>query len=301
MTKNQNTEETDVEKARALICVIEEKSISAAAEKLGYTPSGVSRMMAALESDLGFQLLIRKKEGILMTAECRQMIPVIRSYIRCDEECIQTAAKIRGMEVGNVAIGSAYSEYYRWLAECIKLFHEKYPKIQFELSSGYSSDLIDKVLNHKLDIAIVSYRENIDKWLPLCNDPIMAWIPANHRLASLNGIPIEEFSKENYIDSNPEYITDNALIFAKYGISPNIQIQSKDSYASWQMVEAGLGIGLNNYINSKDRVGDVKVLPLIPEQTIEIGITYNSEMTLAGRIFMEELEKDYISKLEFRK
>lgn len=51
----------DVEKARALICVIEERSISAAANKMGYTPSGISRMMTSLEDELGFPLLIRKK------------------------------------------------------------------------------------------------------------------------------------------------------------------------------------------------------------------------------------------------
>ncbi|MDO5350812.1 MAG: LysR family transcriptional regulator [Lachnospiraceae bacterium] len=289
----------DVEKARALICVIEEKSISAAADKMGYTPSGISRMMAALEDDLGFQLLIRRKEGISVTAECRQMLPVIRDYIRSDEECIQMAARIRGMEVGTVTIGSAYSEYYRWLAECVKSFHEKYPGIRMELSSGYSSDLIQKVLNHKLDIAIVSRRDEVDEWLPLRKDPMVAWVPVNHRLAGLKGVPIEEFAKENYIDSNPEYVTDNALILEKYGISPNIQLQSKDSHASWQMVEAGLGIGLNNYINSKDRIGEVKVLPLIPEQTVEIGITYSRDMTLAGRIFMEQLKNDYIRKTIF--
>lgn len=287
----------DVEKARALICVVEEKSISAAANKMGYTPSGISRMMTSLEEELGFPLLIRKKEGASMTADCQTMLPVIREYIRSDEECLQMASKIRGMEVGNVTIGTAYSEYYRWLSECIKDFHEKYPGIHMELSSGYSSDLVDKVLNHKLDMAIVSRRDEVDEWILLCKDPMMVWVPANHRLAGLKGVPIEEFANENYIDSNPEYVTDNALILEKYGIKPNIQIQSKDSYASWQMVEAGLGIGLNNYMNSKDRTGDVKVLPLIPEQTVEIGITYSSEMALAGRIFMDHLKNDYISKL----
>jgi DNA-binding transcriptional LysR family regulator len=287
----------DVEKARALICVIEERSISAAANKMGYTPSGISRMMTSLEDELGFPLLIRKKEGASMTADCRKMLPVIRDYIRSDEECLQMAAKIRGMEVGNVTIGTAYSEYYRWLSECIKDFHEKYPGIRMELSSGYSSDLVNKVLNHKLDMAIVSHRDEVDEWILLCRDPMMVWVPEKHRLAGLKGVPIEEFAKENYIDSNSEYVTDNALILDKYGIKPNIQIQSKDSYASWQMVEAGLGIGLNNYMNSKDRIGDVKILPLIPEQTVEIGITYSREMALAGRIFMEHLKSEYISKL----
>ncbi len=283
-----------IEKARALICVIEEKSISAAANKMGYTPSGISRMMAALEEELGFQLLNRKKEGVSATADCKQMLPVILDYIRSDDECLQMAAKIRGMEVGTVTIGSAYSEYYQCLSACIKNFHEKYPGIRIELSSGYSSELVDKVLSHKLDIAIVSRRKEITEWIPLCKDPVMAWLPMDHRLAGEKGFPIEEFARENYIDSNPEYVTDNALILEKNGILPNIQIQSMDSHASWQMVEAGLGIGMNNYMNSKDRAGNVKVLPLIPEQTIEIGITYNCEMTLAGRIFIEQLKNHLI-------
>lgn len=287
----------DIEKIKALICVLEEKSISGAAEKMGYTPSGVSRMMAALENEFGFQLLVRKKEGVSATADCMQMLPAIMAHIRSNEECLQMAAKIRGMEVGTVTIGSAYSEYYRWLSTCIKEFHKKYPGILIELSSGYSSDLNDKVLTHRLDIAIISRRDVMDQWIPLCKDPVMAWVPMDHRLAEMKEIPIEEFAKENYIDANPEYVTDNALIFEKYGISPNIQIQSKDSYASWQMVEAGLGIGLNNYINSKDRIGNVKVLPLIPAQTIEIGITYSSEMTLAGRVFIDQVKNNYISKL----
>ena len=36
----------DTEKCKALLCTIETGSLSAAAEKLGYTPSGISRMWA---------------------------------------------------------------------------------------------------------------------------------------------------------------------------------------------------------------------------------------------------------------
>lgn len=255
-------------------------------------------MMTALEEEIGFSLLIRKKEGVSMTDDCRKMLPSIRELIRSDEECIQMAAKIRGMEVGNVTIGTAYSEYYRWLSACIKDFHEKYPGIRMELSSGYSSDLVNRVLAHKLDLAIVSRREEVDEWISLCRDPMVAWVPANHRLASLPAVPIEEFARENYVDSNSEYVTDNAVLLEKYGITPNIQIESKDSYASWQMVEAGLGIGLNNYMNSKDRSGDVKILPLVPEETLEIGITYSSQMSLAAKIFMQYLRNDYLFRLD---
>ncbi len=54
----------DTEKCRALLAVLEAGSLSAAAEKLDYTPSGLSRMMAALEQELGFPLLSRSHNGV---------------------------------------------------------------------------------------------------------------------------------------------------------------------------------------------------------------------------------------------
>ncbi len=71
----------DTEKCKALITTIEEGSLSAAADRLGYTPSGISRMMAALEEETGFRLLARSRNGVVPTAECEKMMPVFRELI----------------------------------------------------------------------------------------------------------------------------------------------------------------------------------------------------------------------------
>ena len=44
----------ELERYRALLCAIEKGSLSAAGEAMGYTPSGISRMMAALEEGTAF-------------------------------------------------------------------------------------------------------------------------------------------------------------------------------------------------------------------------------------------------------
>ena len=66
----------DTEKCRALLAVLEAGSLSAAAEKLDYTPSGLSRMMAALEQELGFPLLSRSHNGVQPTRACRTLLPM---------------------------------------------------------------------------------------------------------------------------------------------------------------------------------------------------------------------------------
>ena len=44
----------DTEKFRTLLCAIDTGSLTAAAEKLGYTPSGISRSVLAVEEEFGF-------------------------------------------------------------------------------------------------------------------------------------------------------------------------------------------------------------------------------------------------------
>ena len=111
-------------------------------------------------------------------------------------------------------------------------------------------------------------------------------------MADKTGIPLETFANEKYIDTYPNADIDNAHIFSGSGIIPNTQFYTKDSYATWQMVDAELGISMNNNLNSREWHGNVKVLPLIPEQIIEIGIAYDREISLVGKTFLEFLRSN---------
>lgn len=65
----------ETERIKALLVTIEEGSLTAASSKLGYTASGISRMMAALEEEIGFPLLERSRTGVAPTAECVELNP----------------------------------------------------------------------------------------------------------------------------------------------------------------------------------------------------------------------------------
>ena len=52
----------DTSRYQAFLSAAETGSIKNAAEELGYTPSGVSQLIKALEEELGFTLLYRSKK-----------------------------------------------------------------------------------------------------------------------------------------------------------------------------------------------------------------------------------------------
>ena len=53
----------DTKKTRALLLALEKGSLTAAAEELGYTQSGLTHMMNSLEDEAGISLLVRSKVG----------------------------------------------------------------------------------------------------------------------------------------------------------------------------------------------------------------------------------------------
>ena len=92
----------ELDRYRALVCAIETGSLSAAAEALQYTPSGVSRMVAALEEETGVPLLLREHSGVCPTKECEKLLPAIRDLLHAGESCAQLSAQLRGLDIGTV-------------------------------------------------------------------------------------------------------------------------------------------------------------------------------------------------------
>ena len=92
----------ELDRYRALVCAIETGSLSAAAEALQYTPSGVSRMVAALEEETGVPLLLREHSGVRPTKECEKLLPAIRDLLHAGESCAQLSAQLRGLDAARL-------------------------------------------------------------------------------------------------------------------------------------------------------------------------------------------------------
>ena len=271
----------ELDRYRALVCAIETGSLSAAAERLQYTPSGISRMIAALEEENGFPLLKREHSGVRPTSECEALLPAIRKLLHEGERYRQLSAQIRGLEIGTITVGTAYSAFYAPLAKIISAFHEAHPGIQVQLCGGYSTELLEQLNGHQIDLCIISKREGTHNWLPLLEDELTAWLPAGHPMAKLPVFPVKAYATEPYIESYPEKDIDNTRVFARCGVTPNLKFSTMDSLATYSMVEAGLGVSMNNAINGRAWSGNVRILPLDPPQIVEIGIATLPELSPA--------------------
>lgn len=262
----------DTEKCAVLLRVLEWGSLSEAAERLGYTPSGVSRMMLAMEEELGFPLLIRKHKGVLPTEACKALLPGLRQMAMVGEGLRQNAEEIKGLHVGEVRVGSAYHYYCAKIAKTIYQFKLKYPDIRVEYEEDLSTRLVQKLQRNDVNLCIVSKRAGEYDWYPLQEDPIVAWVPAGHPCIDWGVYPLKRLEEDAFIDYYSEDDTDVRRVLNTYGIRANIIYSTTSNYTSFQMVEAGLGVALTNGIYAKEYQGRVQALPVEPAVTIPIGI-----------------------------
>lgn len=267
----------DTEKYKILLKTIQTGSLSDAAEELGYTPSGVSRSISALEEETDLVLLNRTHSGVTPTKECEELLPSIIKIIRQEEQLNQMASQLKGLEKGEIIIGTAYNNFYPQISKLIYDFTRKFPDIEVRIVEGTSTALVKMIENNAADFCIISKRKGKYHWVHLLEDELVAIVAKDSPYANKSSFNIKDFEKEPFIEVYTGQETDNSLFLDDKRIKPNIKYRTHDPYAAYAMVEAGLGVTLTNKIWLQSLGDNVVPLSLTTPHTVNIGIAMQPE------------------------
>jgi len=288
----------NLERVRLFVTVVEEGSLTRAAESVGCTQSAVSHAIAALEEELGFALLKRGRGGVKLTGEGERLLPSARSLLAAAEQLNQTASSIRGLESGTVRIGAFTSVAVHWLPAILKQFQQDYPKVDFRLLNGDYHDVEQWLADGSVDVGFVSVPCGVGcECIPLMEDRLLAILPKNSRFANYPKFPLVECETEPFISLLQSSDHDARRALEAAGVKPNVRFYTKDDYAVIAMVEQGLGISIMPELLLKGRHDDLQILPLIPEarRTIGVAIAAGEKAGPATRRFVDYVVR-YVAK-----
>lgn len=260
-------------RCRAFLTAAESGSFSAAAELLGYTPSGVSQLVSALENELGVSLLSRSKRGVALTPSGESLLPAAREMLRQEQRLREQAAELKGLAMGSVTIATYASIARRWLPEVIRAFRADYPQIRIDVVEGIWQELHQMVGERRADMAFMSYAEPMPyDFVELTKDPMLAILPRDHPLAGAERYPLERCREETFIMPAKGRDVDIVEMLARAGIELQIRVSTLENLSALAMIEQGLGMSVMNDIITQRWECDVVKLPLDPPQEVTLGV-----------------------------
>ena len=137
------------------LAVTREQSISGAAEYLHLSQPTLSRQLKDMEDELGKQLMIRGNRKITLTEEgmiLRKRAEEILNLVQKTEQEITVSNDIFA---GEIYIGAGETDAVRLIAKAAKQLQEKYPDINYHISSGDSIDVFEDLDKGLIDFGLV--------------------------------------------------------------------------------------------------------------------------------------------------
>lgn len=280
----------NIGKYQTFLKVVELGSLTRAAEALGLTQSGVSHTINSLEEELGFTLLVRSRSGARLTAEGERVLPAMRSILNGFNQLEQIVSAIRGLDAGEIRVGTFTSVAVHWLPGIIKTFQQAHPRIDFKLLNGDYHDVERWLRDGSIDVGFVTLPARVEcRTLPLRQDRLLAILPTDHPKAKLDRFPLSDIPGEDFISLLKNSDQDARRAMELAGVTPNIKFTTKDDYAIIAMVENGLGISIVPELLLKGHTDNLRAMELFPaaRRTIALAVPETAGMSPAVQAFVD--------------
>jgi LysR family transcriptional regulator, transcriptional activator of the cysJI operon len=191
----------DTRQLAAFCAVVERRSFSQAAERLGVTQPAVSLQVRALEKRLGTQLLDRSGRRVEPTEAGLRLYRGAQRLLALEEQLV---AEVGGEAEGNLAgtfeIGASTGPGGIVLAQLLCEFQGLHPELHISLSVFDTQTVVERVAGRELELGVVgaARRHRGVVFEPFFHDEVILACPPGHKFAGKT-VTLDEIRGERLI------------------------------------------------------------------------------------------------------
>lgn len=149
---------------RYFLTVVQEQSITKAAEALHITQPTLSRQLAQLEEEVGARLFLRGTRKITLTAEGAFLQRRAEELLELADSTERELLRSKEQTAGTVTVGCGELASVRVLAELFRGFRALYPQVGFHLYTG-AADLVKERMDKSLiDVGLLLEPVDMEKY-----------------------------------------------------------------------------------------------------------------------------------------
>ncbi len=176
----------DTRQLAAFCAVVERRSFSQAAERLGVTQPAVSLQVRALEKRLGTRLLDRSGRRVEPTEAGLRFYRGAQRLLQLEEQMLDDVASDgAGALTGELSIGASTGPAAVVVPVLLCEFHELHPGLHVSLEVHDTQTVVDLVAERGLELGIVgaARRHRAVRFEPILEDEVILICPPGHSFA----------------------------------------------------------------------------------------------------------------------
>jgi DNA-binding transcriptional LysR family regulator len=191
----------DTRQLAAFCAVVDRRSFSQAAERLGVTQPAVSLQVRALEKRLGTQLLDRSGRRVEPTEAGWRLYRGAQKLLALEEQIeSDVASTVEGELRGTLVLGASTGPAAIVVPLLLGEFQRQNPGVHVSLTVSDTHTVVERVAARELELGIVgaSRRHRGVRFEPFFSDEVILACPPGHRFAG-RSISLDELREEPLI------------------------------------------------------------------------------------------------------
>lgn len=233
---------------RSLTAIAEAGSFTAAAERLGYTQSAVSKQVRALEVATGTALFTRTARGVQPTAAGRVLLQRAAVILDQLEAAQHDLDALSGRPAGRVTLGGFPATAVQLVPEALARLDASHPEIEVEFRELSTPAQLRQLRSGRIDLAVVAVGQGLPDYdlagvetRTLPGGPHLVAVSAGHRWAGRTEVSLDELRAERWIVGRGEVGEPQFGVWPSLG-SADVALTARDWSTRLGFVAAGLGV-----------------------------------------------------------
>jgi DNA-binding transcriptional LysR family regulator len=255
------------------IALLETRSFSRAAMRLGITQSGVSHTITAIEKQFKVSLIDRGAAAFSLTPAGVQFSVRAREMLALEDTLTQEMGDLSGLRLGTLRIGSfGPTSTLKILPPLLAAFKQRFPDVQVRIEEE-SDEIVDQwLLEKRVELGFVVAPDSRFDVKLLANDEFVAILPAKHPLAKQKKIPIRAFEGLDFVLTEAGGAPVVEPILKQFNVRPNILYRFPQLISIVEFARSNLAVSIAARLALPDPPKGVVYRPLAPSQPRKVGI-----------------------------
>jgi LysR family cys regulon transcriptional activator len=225
-------------------------NLTETAKALFTSQPGVSKAILELEEELGVDIFSRHGKRLRrITEPGQQVLKSIEIIMREVGNLKRIGEEYSKQDAGTLSIATTHTQARYVLPGPVAQLRRQFPQVHVSLHQGNPEQVARMLMDESADVGLAT--ESLSDHPELVTLPCYEWqhvlvVPADHALAQVERISLEQLAAEPLVSYHPSFTGRTRIdrAFAARQLRPNIVLEAIDSDVIKTYVKLGMGAGI---------------------------------------------------------